>query len=280
MAMLGTVGVVTGAGSGIGRALCSALAQRGVTIAACDIHADSARETVGALAPAQGSARHRAFAVDVSDRKAVNDLARAVVDGFGRVDILVNNAGILGQVAPLEMLSDEEMDRIIGIDLWGVIHGTRAFLPHLKQRTRASLVNVSSIAGFMGTIGNSAYFAAKAGVRGFSEAIRSECQPTGVAVTVVFPGIVKTNLGASGYPPEQREEAIRLYNAKPGATPEKAAASILRAIERGKPRLLIGPDAWFADKLVRLVPARFDRIGNSLVRKMANASRPDGRAVF
>lgn len=276
------VAVVTGAGSGIGRALCVRLAAHGAQVAACDVDGVAADETVARISSAPGTSGHRAFGVDVADREAVDGLAEEVVSGFDRVDIVVNNAGVLGPVAPLDQLDYDEMQWIIDIDLWGVIHGSRAFLPYLKERPEASIVNVSSLAGLMGSLGNSAYFTAKFGVRGFTEALRAELRRTRVRVTVVHPGIVKTSLAAShrGYSAAEAEEAIRRYNKQPGRTPDQAAARIAHAIERSKPRLLIGPDVWLADKVVRLFPAHYDRIMDRIVRPAANAQRPDGKKVF
>lgn len=271
--------VVTGAGSGIGRALCHALADKGALVAACDVNEASAKETAAALG---GPADHRPFAVDVGDRDAVLGMAEDVLGHFGRVDGVVNNAGVLGQLAPLSELGWDELEFVIRVDLWGVINGTKAFLPHLMSRPESSLVNVSSFAGLMGTLGNSAYFAAKFGVRGFTEAIRSELRRSNVRVTAVFPGVVKTNLAASAptYTEEERRRAVEIYHTQPGISPEKAAARIAGAIEKGSPRLLIGPDTWFVDKLVRLMPARSDRLIGGAVRFAANRQRPDGRKLF
>ena len=274
----GKVIVVTGAGSGIGRALSQTLAGKGALVAACDVNETAAKETVSALPGAE----HRAFAVDVGDREAVLGLAADVVGQFGRVDGVVNNAGVLGQLAPLSELDWDELEFVIRVDLWGVIHGTKAFLPYLLARPEASLVNVSSFAGLMGTLGNSAYFAAKFGVRGFTEAVRSELRRSNVRVTAVFPGVVKTNLAASAptYTEEERRRAVEIYHTQPGISPEKAAARIVGAIEKGSPRLLIGPDTWFVDKLVRLMPARSDRLIGGAVRFAANRQRPDGKKLF
>jgi NAD(P)-dependent dehydrogenase (short-subunit alcohol dehydrogenase family) len=271
--------VVTGAGSGIGRALCHTLAGKGARVAACDVNETAAKETVTSLLR---SGDHQNFTVDVGDREAVLAAAADVVDHFGRVDGVVNNAGVLGQLAPLTELGWDELEFVIRVDLWGVIHGTKAFLPHLLARPEAALVNVSSFAGLIGSLGNSAYFAAKFGVRGFTEAVRSELRRSNVKVTAVFPGVVKTNLAASAptYTEEERRRAVEIYHTQPGISPEKAAARIVGAIEKGSPRLLIGLDTWFVDKLVRLMPARSDRLIGGAVRFAANRQRPDGRKLF
>jgi NAD(P)-dependent dehydrogenase (short-subunit alcohol dehydrogenase family) len=271
--------VVTGAGSGIGRALCRTLADRGARIAACDLNEGTAKETVAGLAR---PADHRHFVVDVGDRESVLAAADDVTGHFGRVDGVVNNAGVLGQLAPLSELGWDELEFIVRVDLWGVINGTKAFLPHLLTRPEASLVNVSSFAGLMGTLGNSAYFAAKFGVRGFTESVRSELRRTNVRVTAVFPGVVKTNLAASAptYTEEERRRAVEIYHTQPGISPEKAATRIAGAMENGSPRLLIGVDTWFIDKLTRILPARSDRLIGGAVRFAANRQRPDGRKLF
>jgi NAD(P)-dependent dehydrogenase (short-subunit alcohol dehydrogenase family) len=255
------------------------MARRGAVIAACDLDEAAAKATVESLGSGQ---EHRAFQVDVSSESAMDALAADVAGEFGRVDVLINNAGVLGQLAPIDQLTTEELQWVIGIDLWGVIYGTRAFLPFLRARPEASLVNVSSLAGLMGSLGNAGYYTAKFGVRGFSEAIRAEVRKTGIAVTIVYPGVVKTNLGAShyAYTDAEREEAIRLYNAQPGVSPERAGRKIARAIERKKARVLIGPDSWGVDKFVRIVPGNTDRFIHSFVARMGNKQRVDGRKVF
>jgi NAD(P)-dependent dehydrogenase (short-subunit alcohol dehydrogenase family) len=273
--------VVTGAGSGIGKALVNTLSAQGAAIAACDIDLRAAEETIAGLLSTGPRSSHP-FRVDVADEASWAELHDQVLGHFGRVDGLVNNAGVLGQVAPVDVLTTQELRWVLDIDLWGVIFGTRTFLPDLKARNEAILVNVSSLAGLMGSLGNSAYFAAKFAVRGFSEAVRSELQRTNVTVTIVFPGIVRTNLGAShpGYSAEERAEAIRRYNAQPGVSPDHAAEKIARGIEKRKSRVLIGPDVWAIDKLVRLAPGNTDRVLHSFVAKMANKQRPDGKPVF
>jgi NAD(P)-dependent dehydrogenase (short-subunit alcohol dehydrogenase family) len=276
----GKVAVVTGGGSGIGRAVCATLAARGATLAVCDLDGAAAQET---LERAPGSPDgHGAFVVDVSDRRSVAELTWAVEARFGRADVLVNNAGVLGPTAPLEELSDETFDWIMDIDLGGVVNMTRAFLPMLKARPEAVLVNVSSLAGLMGALGNAAYFTAKFGVRGFTETMRAELRTTSVRTVLVHPGIVKTGLAGNNptYSEAERLEAVRRYQTQRGVTPELAASRIVAAIERGKPRLLIGADCWVADKLVRLVPSRYDRVFGDRLRALANAQRPDGRKVF
>jgi NAD(P)-dependent dehydrogenase (short-subunit alcohol dehydrogenase family) len=282
MDLQGKVAVVTGAGSGIGRALSHELASRGAIVAVCDLNEVAAKDTADGL-PRQRDQAHQAFSVDVSDEASVHRLVDEVDAAFGHVDVLVNNAGVLGKMAPVDELSTKDLEWVIGIDLWGVIHGTRAFLPLLKERPEAALVNVSSLAGLMGSLGNAAYFVAKFGVRGFSEAVRAELQPTGVRVTIVFPGIVRTSFGASQTlesTEEERAEAIRRYNAQPGVTPERAARKIANGITKGKARVLIGPDVWALDKLVRLVPGNTDRFLHGFVAKMVNKQQPDGAKRF
>ena len=265
-----------------GAALCLALAAKGVTVAPCDLDAASANETV-VLAEKSGSGSgHQAWQLDVSNRAQFESVGADIIRTFGGVDVVVNNAGVLGEVAPITMLSYEELEWILGIDLWGVIYGTKTFVPHLLERPAGALVNVSSLAGIMGSLGNSGYFAAKFAVRGFTEAIRSELLPTKVRVSLVVPGIVKTNLAANSlhYSEEEKAKAVRLYHTQPGISAERAAAKIVRGIERGAPRILLGPDAWAIDKLVRFLPGRADRVVDPVARRMANKQRLDGQRVF
>jgi NAD(P)-dependent dehydrogenase (short-subunit alcohol dehydrogenase family) len=255
---------------------------KGATVAAGDIDADAAKATADMAGEHAGVARVRPWSIDVSDRDAMLAFADEVCTEFGHVDVLINNAGVLGQIAPLSHLTYDEMRWIVDIDLWGVIHGSQAFLPQLQKRPEAALVNVSSIAGLMGSLGNSAYFAAKFGVRGFTECLRSECRSTNVQVTVVHPGVVKTNLASStpSYSAEEKRIAVDRYNANPGVSAAHAANKIVHGIERGKPRILIGKDVWAIDKLVRALPSRYDALLYRPMRAAANSQRPDGLSLF
>ena len=271
--------VVTGAGSGIGRALCRELVARGAVVAACDVDHGSAAETVASL---DGDNTSHAFRLDVADEASWAELVGTIVDKLPPVDGLINNAGVLGRWVPLEDLRTDELRWVFDVDLWGAVYGTRAFLPHLRQRPEAVLVNVASLAGLLASVGNPAYFSAKFAVNGFSASMRSYLWNSTVRVATVFPGVVRTNLGASdrSYNDDERAAAIARYNAQPGLTPERAARKIVRSLERGRTRILVGNDAWLMDKVVRVAPTVLDRFAHRYIVKMANRQVAAGQTTF
>jgi NAD(P)-dependent dehydrogenase (short-subunit alcohol dehydrogenase family) len=193
----GRVAAVTGAGSGIGRAVATELARRGSEVALCDIDEAGMAETAARI-QATGT-RASTQPVDVADRQAVEDWADKVVADHGKVNVIVNNAGVaLG--ANVETMSYEDMEWLIGVNFWGVVHGTKAFLPHLRAAGEGHIVNISSVFGMMGIPSQSAYNAAKFAVRGFTEALRIELDSDGgnVSCTTIHPGGIKTNIARNG----------------------------------------------------------------------------------
>ncbi|MEO6091068.1 MAG: SDR family oxidoreductase [Umezawaea sp.] len=275
-AVRGKVAVVTGAASGIGRQLAFELARRGARVAVSDVNDLGLAETVDHL-KALGADVHSAH-LDVSDRAAVQAYATTVAEHFGVVHQIYNNAGVSGGGTVLD--NDwESYDRVLGINLFGVIHGTKAFLPHLVASGDGHVVNVSSLNGIMGQGGLSDYCAAKFGVRGFTESLRGEMllarHP--VQVTVVHPGGVKTNIATAGLEfarsrgelsPED-EARVLTYNEKLLTMPaEQAARIVLDGVEAGKPRVLVGRDAKVLDLLVRLAPRLYPRLAVWFERRM------------
>jgi NAD(P)-dependent dehydrogenase (short-subunit alcohol dehydrogenase family) len=264
----GRVAVVTGAGSGIGRALALELARRGAKLALSDIDEASARETAK-LAEALGAETH-ADQLDVSDRAAFLAYAEHVAGHFGAVNQIYNNAGIaFSRTVAESELSD--YDRVLGINLFGVIVGTKAFLPHLLASGDGHVINISSLNGIMPQPELSAYCTAKFGVRGFTETLRMEmlAAKAPVRVTVVHPGGVKTNIAskaaaaerAAGNEPTQRElDQQKLYEEKLLVMPpEKAAEIILDAVAKDRGRVIVGNDAKVVDVLVRAMPGKFQK---------------------
>jgi NADP-dependent 3-hydroxy acid dehydrogenase YdfG len=252
-----TVAVVTGAGSGIGRALAQGLAQRGCALALADINPDSLAETV-ALVRSQ-TRLVTSQQLDVADRAAVEEFAAAVVREHGRVNLLINNAGVaLG--GTVEEVSIENITWLLNINFWGMVYGVKAFLPVLKQQPAAHIVNLSSVFGLFAPPGQAAYAASKFAVRGFSESLRMELAATNVRVSCVHPGGVKTNIARSarveGLTEEQREQGRELFERVLRMPPEQAAAVILRGIEANRARILIGQDARLIDILQRIAPVR------------------------
>jgi len=273
----GKVCVVTGAGSGIGRALALELARRGARLALSDVSTSGLAETA-ARARALGSPVHTAR-LDVSDREAFFAYAGAVVEEHGVVHQLYNNAGVASS-GTVQSSDWSEYQRVLSINLFGVIHGTQAFLPHLIASGDGHVVNVSSLNGFMAQGGLSAYSASKFGVRGFTEALRAEVLAAGqpVRVSVVHPGGVRTSIASSaleharssGHRVTAQEEAQqKRYDEKLlRMPPEQAARIVVDGVEAGRPRILVGNDAKLVDAVVRLLPAHYP----ALVARLGRAS--------
>jgi short-subunit dehydrogenase len=254
----GKVAVVTGAGSGIGRALAQALAKEGSTLALADKNMDGLKETVSLLQGVEA----QIWAMDVSDRKAVEHFASAVERKVGPADILINNAGVnaYGMAADT---SYETLKWMMDVNFWGTVHNTQAFLPQLLGRPEASLVNVSSALGLIGFYGQSAYSASKFAVRGFTEALRQEMEETKVVVTLVFPGGVKTGIHKASrneyhLTPQEKNQGREDMEAHLKSTPAQAAEKIVKGIKKGSQRVLIGLDAQLIDCLARFLPEHYD----------------------
>lgn len=260
----GKVAVVTGAGSGIGRSLASELARRGARLALSDIDGTGLAETA-AQVTSLGAEVHIAR-LDISDRTAVESYATTVAEHFGAVHRVYNNAGIGGGGGTVLETDWSVYERTIAINLFGVVHGTKAFLPHLIASGDGHVVNISSLNGIMAQPTLSAYCAAKFGVRGFTETLRTEMlagrHP--VRVSVVHPGGVRTNIATAALDaargrgieiPARQPARARVYNDKLLKMPARQAATIIvDAVEAGRPRIMVGRDAQLADLVVRLFP--------------------------
>jgi NADP-dependent 3-hydroxy acid dehydrogenase YdfG len=269
--------VITGAASGIGRALAIDVARRHARVAISDIDEPGLAETVD-LVKAAGAREVRSDRLDVADRAAFAAYAQAVAEHFGRVDVVVNNAGVAlsGDVEDLEYA---DMDWIIGINFWGVVHGTKEFLPHLIASGDGHLVNMSSLFGLLSMPGQSMYNAAKYAVRGFSEALREEILMAGhpVRVTVVHPGGIKTAIARNARmsAQEDHDESARYFDEKMARMePEEAARIIVeKGILGGKARLLVGIDAHLLHHFARLTGSRYQDV----VAGLAKRTRPRKR---
>jgi len=258
----GRVVAVTGAGAGIGRELAVHLARAGARLALPDLDESAVAETVDLCGAASGSVF--AAAVDVSDRDAVLEHAAEVGDRFGRVDAVFNNAGILfaGDVLDSEFA---DIERVMSVDFWGVVYGTKAFLPYVMRADRGHVVNTSSAFGLMAAPGYSAYNAAKFAVRGFTESLRQEMQVGGhpVKVTCVVPGGVRTSIArrAGHAVGVDGDEVARSFEERIARTdPGEAARVILRGVERGKARVLVGTDARVVDVVTRVLGPAYQRL--------------------
>jgi NAD(P)-dependent dehydrogenase (short-subunit alcohol dehydrogenase family) len=267
------VAVVTGAASGIGQALAYELARRGARLALSDVDTAGLAETAR-HARVIGAPVHEQR-LDVTDRAAVLAYAETVVAEYGAVHIVINNAGVAftGEVSEMTF---EQIERVMDVDFWGVVNGTKAFLPHLVESGRpgdtSHLVNLSSLFGLLAVPGQSAYNAAKFAVRGFTEALRQEMlvghQP--VEVTCVHPGGIKTaiarNAGAAAG--LDAKEMAEYFDSKLARlSPDAAARTIVSAITGNRPRSLVGLDAKALDLLVRVLGSGYQRLFATVLRR-------------
>jgi short-subunit dehydrogenase len=276
-AIQGATAAITGAASGIGRALAIELAARGADLALADRDEAGLAGVAAEIAKASGRkvSVHRA---DVGDATQIADFAKAALAAHPGLNILINNAGValLGQFNEIEQ---GQMEWLFNINFWGVVRATRAFLPHLASRSEAHIINVSSIYGIIAPPGQTAYSSAKFAVRAFSESLRHELQVAQslVRLSVVHPGGISTNIvrnmrmGAGVTDNERRVQAIELFDQFAKTTPKDAALRIIKGIEKNQPRILIGGDARFMDLLQRLRPATYWRVMAKRSEKMRKA---------
>lgn len=264
------VAVVTGAASGIGQAVAASLAHAGCDLALVDLDATSLDETARRVASA--GRRASVHAADVADRARMAALPDEVLAAHGgHVHVVVNNAGV-NVASPFESHSLEDFDWIMGVNLWGVVHGCKFFLPHLLREDEAHVVNVSSLAGLVPFAGQTSYCATKFAVHGFSECLAAELAGSPVGVTTVHPGTVRTNiLRSSRFSDTAIQQKLAALMARHGLSPARAAALVLDAIRKNQPHLVIGADAHLLVAARRLWPA-FPRvvIGN-LYRRIGMA---------
>ena len=260
--------VLTGAGSGIGRALALQLAARGAKLALSDIDAAALKET-SSLLPHRCEAR--LYELDVSRREAVFAHAEQVRSDFGSVDVVVNNAGVT-IIGTVEHLTIEEIEWQLGINLWGVIYGTKAFLPMLLEQRRGCIVNISSIFGLIAYPGQSAYNISKFGVRALTECLWAELEGTGVRALSVHPGGIRTAIGkiarlAAAANEVERKLAADSFEVLLTTPADDCAAAIVDGIERGKRRVLVGNRSFTAGWLPRLFPNSYTAIVRRLTTR-------------
>jgi len=266
----GKVVLLTGAGSGIGRALTLALHKQGCKLAVMDWKADGLNETLLSIPNSEESIFAETF--DVSDRQSFETFANNTIDKFGGIDVLINNAGVSLGLYQTDEVKDEDLDWVLDINLKAPINATRFLLPHFKSRPESYIVFLSSVFGLAGIAGQFPYCVSKFGIRGFGESLRMELADSNVNILNIHPGGVKTNIVRYGrYKEEQGKELISNFDeklAKTSAT--EAARLIVNALQKNKERLLIGNDAGMLDKLVRLLPAKYSRILFKVMRKTGN----------
>lgn len=256
---------ITGAASGIGRALAVSLAAKGCALALSDIDAAGLDETASLCAD---DVEITCTTVDVSNRDQVTSWADASAAHHGEINLIFNNAGVnLTHDASTQSIDDVAW--VMDVDFWGVVHGTQAFLPHLQASSFGHIINISSVFGLVSIPTQSAYNAAKFGVRGYSDALRMELELEGshVSVTTVHPGGIKTNIVRNGRSQFVDDHAAERFDAMAMTTPEKAAEQILRAVSRNRRRALIGPDAVLFDLGSRLPASIAHRIVKMMTRR-------------
>lgn len=264
----GKVAAITGAGSGIGRALSILLASKGCHLAISDVDEQGLAETLSLVSQFNVKCTHES--VDVASKEAVYTWADQVVKDHGGVNMIFNNAGVaLGDT--VENMNYDDFEWLMNINFWGVVYGTKAFLPYLKQADEGHIINISSVFGLIGVPTQSAYNAAKFAVRGFTESLREELEIEGsnVSASSVHPGGIKTNIarnsrmgnvGSVTKQASSSEEVARQFEKVARTTPNKAAQIILDGVRKNKPRVLVGIDAHMIDGMQRLLPTAYQKL--------------------
>jgi short-subunit dehydrogenase len=276
-AIRGAAAAVTGAASGIGKALAIELAARGAELALADRDEAGLASVAAEIGSKAKVSTHR---VDVGEPAQIAGFVREAIAAHPALNIVVNNAGValLGQFHEIDQA---QMEWLFNINFWGAVHSTRAFLPHLATRREAHIVNVSSIFGIVAPPGQTAYAAAKFALRGFSESLRHELQMANspVRLSVVHPGGILTNIvrnsraGSGVTDNARRAESIERFDQIAKTTPQQAAKAIIDGIERNRPRILIGGDARMMDFLQRLWPATYWAVLARRIEKMAKKGK-------
>lgn len=261
MKVSGKVCVVTGAGSGMGREMSLELLKRGARVAAIDIHEKTLFETKSLAGPLAD--KMEIFTLDVTDKLAVEQLPHRITSKMGLVDVLINNAGIIQPFVPLSELTQDQAEKVMKVNFWGPFMLIKAFLPLLKERPEAHILNVSSMGAYAPVPGQSLYGASKAAIKLLTEGLRSELLETKVGVTIAFPGAVATNITTnSGLEmPVSSREAAKF----PSLPAPVAARIMIDAIEANMPRVTVGKDATMMDRLSRLNPVM---AANIIYKKM------------
>lgn len=261
--LAGRTAVVTGAAGGIGRGIALALARRGCHLALADIDETALSRTADEIAGQETASRLRIsrHRLDVSSRPAVAALPAQVMAAHGAVDILVNNAGV-AVGGTFREIAESDFDWLVGVNFWGVVQMTRAFLPLLSESEEARVVNVSSLFGLIAPPGQTAYAASKFAVRGFSESLRHELADTRIGVTLVHPGGIATSIAKNARMPaslsdEEVAERRTFFDSFLTMPPETAGEIIIRGVEQRRARILVGADAKYAALIERLMPVTY-----------------------
>jgi NADP-dependent 3-hydroxy acid dehydrogenase YdfG len=271
----GKVATVTGAGSGIGRALALELGRSGASLAISDVDLEGLAKTEEQLTAI--GAPVRSDRLDVTEREAFQIYADHINEHYGKINQIYNNAGI-AFTGDIEITQFKEIERVMDVDFWGVVNGTKAFLPHLIASGDGHVVNVSSLFGLLSVPGQAAYNSAKFAVRGFTEALRQEMvlnrEP--VKVTTVHPGGIKTAIARNGLTAEgvSADAQSKVFDKRlASTTPERAAEIILDGVRKNKARVLVGQDAVVIDLIVRITGSGYQRLFAPVIGKIKPPSR-------
>lgn len=269
------VAAITGAGSGIGQQLAILLAKQGCHLSLSDINEKGLQQTVELLKP-YSNITVTTKKLDVSDREAVKQWAQETVQDHGSVNLIFNNAGVaLGST--VEGATYEDLEWIVGINFWGVVYGTKEFLPFIKQTQDGHIINLSSLFGLTAQPTQSGYNATKFAVRGFTESLRQELdiEKSGVSSLCVHPGGIRTNIAKSAKMSDSLNslgmdptKSIQNFDKLLRTPPEEAARQILQAVLKNKRRLLIGSDAKILDAFQRLFPTGYQRASTIVTKLM------------
>lgn len=257
----GSAAAVTGAASGIGRATAIALAERGCSLALADREDIGLAETAAAIT-AKSAVKVTTHKLDVADAADIERFAAAAIAAHPALNIVFNNAGV-ALIGDHDEVTLADFQWLMNINFWGVVNGCRTFLPHLAKQPAAHIINTSSVYGLMGPPGQTAYAAAKFAVRGYTEALRYECEERGgrIKVSTVHPGGIRTNIVKNARAvPSQSNNRVQLedgFAKMARSSPEQAAERIIKGIETDEPRILIGGDAHLIDRLQRLMPVSY-----------------------
>lgn len=260
---------LTGASSGIGRCLAQQLAERGCRLALADVNEEGLNETVASLPKATQAITH---VVDVSNKEQVYQWAEEVASTYGGVDVIINNAGVASQ-GMIEDLNYDDFNWVFDIVFYGVLYGTKAFLPYLRQQPEGHVVNISSVNGFFPFPSNGPYNCAKHAVKALNQTLIQELRDTNIHITSVHPGGIKTNIVRNSRIVKplaadlSKEQIAARFDKIAGTTAEKAASIIISGILKNKQRLLVGKDAYVLDVLTRTFPQGFSNlVGRVMMR--------------
>jgi short-subunit dehydrogenase len=262
-----SVAVITGAASGIGRALAVRLAEEKIAgIAICDVNEPGLTQTAK-LIEARGVPVSKHL-VDTSKLEQIERLKTEALEKHSRVTHLINNAGV-GLLGTFEQISLEDFEWLMGINFWGVVYGCKVFLPELKKQDAAHIVNISSVFGLIAPPEQTAYCASKFAVRGFTESLRHELEDTNVRVSSVHPGGIKTDIARNSRvgkdtPEGYKAQGVEFFDKVAVTSPEQAAETILQGIKTENPRILIGKDAHAINYVSRLFPKKYLRVFEKL----------------